>query len=73
MSVKGLKDRPPAPPGFNHATRLLGEIGDLAEFCAEHDPGLIAGGVMPRETKKASLDVAAVHAWLARFLTELGE
>ena len=72
-SWEGLKNRPPAPPGFKHAARLLGEIGDLADFCAEHDPGLIAGGVMPSETNKASLDVAVVQAWLARFLAALGD
>lgn len=72
---KTAQDEPvkKAPPGFVHATNAIGSIQEFANFCNEHKPEYIAGGVYPYETAKIRQNVATVNAWLDRFVINLKE
>src|SRR6185369_4811300 len=61
------KQSKPAPPGFKQATHLLGTVKRFADFCDEHDPELVAGGVMASEVKEVRKRVATIDSWLDRF------
>jgi hypothetical protein len=78
-SVTGLADlglgrnARPKPEGFAHATHLIGATRRLAEFCSEHEPAYIAGGVLPDETPELLAAVTKIDSWLTRFRTHLKE
>lgn len=73
LASKGIKPRPskPAPEGFAQATKLLGSVKRFAEFCSEHDPEFIAGGVLDYECADLRQRVATIDAWLDRFVVNL--
>jgi hypothetical protein len=39
------------PSGFKDATQAMGALKEFALFCKQHDPGEIAGGVLPQEPR----------------------
>lgn len=59
------------PDGFQQATAALGALDRFAKFCAQNDPELVAGGVLPDEVEAARRDVSAIDAWLDRFVVNL--
>ena len=79
LADMGRKPRQPAPPpptwtppaGFQEATKLLGRVRDFARFCAQHDPALVAGGVMPNEASDLRRQVSTIDGWLDRFVVTL--
>lgn len=72
LAEMGKQSRAPAPPqGFSQATHLLGTVRRFAEFCASQSPEFVAGGVMPSEVKTVREQVAAIDAWLDRFVVNL--
>jgi hypothetical protein len=59
------------PEGFQQATHLLGAVRRFAEFCSEHQPELVANGVMDTEGAEVRQLVATIDAWLDRFVVNL--
>ena len=59
------------PEGFQQATHLLGAVRRFAEFCGEHQPELIANGVMDTEVAEVRQRVATIDAWLDRLVVNL--
>ena len=70
LASKGIKPQS-APTGFAQATRLLGPVKRFSEFCSEHDPEFIAGGVMDYECADLRKRVANIDAWLDRLVVNL--
>lgn len=61
----------PKPPGFKHATKLLGTLEDFAAFCSRADPILVAEALSKREAQRALRDTDTVSAWLKRLRKEI--
>lgn len=61
------------PEVFQHATRVGGDLRDLAECCKTFDPVEIAGGFLPNEISKIKAHVRAIDAWLDVFINNLKE
>jgi hypothetical protein len=59
------------PQGFQQATRLLGAVRRFAKFCSEHEPDLVANGVLDTEVAEVRQLVATIDAWLDRFVVNL--
>jgi hypothetical protein len=59
------------PEGFQQATDLLGAVRRFAEFCGEHQPELVAKGVMDTDVAEVRQLVATIDAWLDRFVVNL--
>lgn len=71
MGKRTFGPREPAPEGFKQATRALGGIRTFAEFCAQHDPEMVANGVLAHEIKAVRAQVSAIDGWLDRFVVNL--
>lgn len=61
------------PAGFAAATGLIGTVSRFAEFCGKNDPMTVAAAVMLHETADVRKHVAAIDAWLDRFVVNLGD
>lgn len=70
LAELGTNHRLP-PEGFSQATHLIGTVGRFAEFCAEHEPELVANGVMPSEAGEVRDLVTSIDGWLDRFIINL--
>lgn len=85
LAAMGTKKRPdvsPAvaaimakkrPAGFGAATELLGTVETFADFCRTNQPEIVAEAVMDHETAGVRKHVAAIDAWLDRFVINLGD
>src|SRR5206468_11603418 len=65
--------KPTAPPGFADATRVIGKLRDLHDFCATHDPVVVAEGVYGYEVAALRTYLARLDAWVAVFAAHLNE
>ena len=50
------------------ASRALGPLERFAEFCATHDAAKVAAGIKTSEKARAIAHIAAIDAWLDRFI-----
>ena len=59
LADMGRKRHPEPPDGFREATKLIGTVERFAQFCGEHEPEKVAGGVLDyaaiRFTSRATL------------------
>jgi hypothetical protein len=60
-----------APPGFADATHAIGRLKELAIFCREHPPELIASAIYDYEVPKVRAHLEVVGPWLAAFAAHL--
>jgi hypothetical protein len=60
---------PERPRGFAEATQFLGKLEELAEYCSEHEPELIAGGLRPREIANVRQHFTVVADYYNRLIT----
>lgn len=70
LAAKGTKHRE-VPAGFRQATHLIGTVKRFAEFCDEHPPELVAGGIMETEIREVRALVTTIDHWLDRFVVNL--
>jgi len=62
----------PKPPGFKHATALLGTLRDFTEFCNKADAALVAEALSKREAKRALRDMETITTWLKSLKRRMG-
>ena len=65
------RELPTPPPGYAQATQVLGELRDIDQLLAKHQPEFIAGGVRPKERSAARARIDRVIRWLELFDDEL--
>jgi hypothetical protein len=71
LADMGKKVRTVLPEDFKRATHLIGAVKRFAEFCGENSPEDVALGVLPDEVAELRGYVAAIDAWLDRFIVSL--
>ena len=62
----------PKPPGFKHATALLGTLRDFTEFCNKADAALVAEALSKREAKSVLRDMETITKWLKSLKRRMG-
>jgi len=62
----------PKPPGFKHATALLGTLRDFTEFCNKADAALVAEALSKREAKRVLRDMETITTWLKSLKRRMG-
>jgi hypothetical protein len=70
--INPYPDAPDAPKGFAKATQAMGSVRRFSEFCEEHDPVFVAGGVLDYEVAAVTEQVKLVDNWLDKFVVNLG-
>lgn len=55
------------PEGFKAATAALGGFRQLAEFCTDNAPALVASGLRDREVEDFARNLTAVQEWIDGF------
>lgn len=53
---------------FPLATRFIGSLGRLAEFCEQHDPIVLSTGFKQHEKPGVLKNIATIELWLDRFV-----
>jgi hypothetical protein len=73
LAEQGTATRPKVVSPFTHATHVLGVLEEFARFCAEHDAGLVATGILPHEAAAIRRHAAMIDPWVQHLLANLSE
>jgi len=67
QSVQDKMSRNSAVPGFAQATKAIGTVSRMAEFCEANDPVFVAGAYQPHEKPDLIANIETSIKWLGVF------